>query len=194
MAQQNHNAAYLTVVDGITVWERLRVIRNFLTDRRTALKLAEMNQRKNSEKLSDPEVDKWEKEEIEIYQEQSEQLIKEAKAEIGFLEKLEAELAKEAEKTRIGGKSDDEMYEINYFEELVQIQLLEVQSEMMAVGHVSPNTMKTLIKNPRTMERVVELGILNEQILRLLNGSQASQISLIGGTDYAQLAYWLLYR
>ena len=189
MAQQNHNAAYLTVVDGITVWERLRVIRNFLTDRRTALKLAEMNQRKNSEKLSDPEVDKWEKEEIEIYQEQSEQLIKEAKAEIGFLEKLEAELAKEAEKTRIGGKSDDEMYEINYFEELVQIQLLEVQSEMMAVGHVSPNTMKTLIKNPRTMERVVELGILNEQILGLLNGSQASQISLIGGTDYAQLAY-----
>ena len=189
MAQQNHNAAYLTVVDGITVWERLRVIRNFLTDRRTALKLAEMSQRKNSEKLSDPEVDKWEKEEIEIYQEQSEQLIKEAKAEIGFLEKLEAELAREAEKTRVDGKSDDEMYEINYFEELVQIQLLEVQSEMMAVGHISPNTMKTLIKNPYTMERVVELGILNEQILGLLKGSQTSQISLIGGTDYAQLAY-----
>ena len=40
MSQQNHNVNYLYTVDGITVWERLRVTRNFLLDRQTALKIA----------------------------------------------------------------------------------------------------------------------------------------------------------
>lgn len=52
------------------------------------------------------------------------------------------------------------MYEINYFEELVQINLLQVQSEMMAHGHISAETMKILIKNPFAMQRVIELGFL----------------------------------
>ena len=33
MSQQNHNASYLFEIDGLTTWERLRVVRNFLEDR-----------------------------------------------------------------------------------------------------------------------------------------------------------------
>lgn len=189
MAQQNHNAAYLTVVDGITVWERLRVIRNFLTDRRMAVKMAEMGQEKFEEMMTDESVNKWDKREAEILNEHSEQLLKEAKNEVAFLEKLEAELAKQAEKTRIAGKTDDEMYEINYFEELIQIQLLDVQSEMMAVGHITPNTMKTLIKNPRTMERVVEMGLLAPEAGKIASTSFAHKTALIGAGEPIKIGY-----
>lgn len=178
MAQSNHNASYLLVVDGLTIWERLRVIRNFLQDRKIALKLTNLNQRKNEAKIKSGELDEFKIEELEIYKEQTEQNIKHAKDEISFLEKLEAELAIRAEETRIKGKTDDEMYEINYFEELVQLQLLQVKSEIMSVGHITPDTMKTLIRNKETMLRVVELGYLNSDALNLTGSS--SDISAIG--------------
>ena len=182
MAQMNHNVNYLTSIDGITVWERLRVIRNFIQDRTLALAMAEMQEEKNDEKLEDSALDKYERREIELYRPQSIQLIKDAKAEIEFLVKLEKELTVRAEETRIEGKSDEEMYEINYFEELVQINLLQVQSEMMAHGHISAETMKILIKNPFAMNRVIELGFLAKEAGDVAKISNASQISQIGYT------------
>ena len=91
--------------------------------------------------------------EAEIYSEQSLDLLDDCRNEIAFLEELEAKLAIEAEKTRIKGKTDKEMYEINYYEELIQIHTLQAQSEMMATGHVSPDTMKTLLRNPGKTRR-----------------------------------------
>ena len=166
MAQSNHNASYLTVVDGITIWERLRVIRNFLQDRRIAVRLAKLNNEKQQEKIDCGLLDKWEIKEIEIYKEQTDANLKNAEDEIKFLEQLESKLAEQAELTRIQGKSDDEMYEINYFEELVQVQLLKAQSEIMSSGQISPDTMKTLLLNPRTFHSAVEVGLLPEQILQ----------------------------
>lgn len=180
MSQMNHNANYLTSVDGITVWERLRVIRNFLNDRKIALALAELNLEKSDKKLLDETLDYYEKKELELYMPQSIQVIADAKAEIAFLEKLEKELATLAETTRIEGKTDEEMYELNYFEELIQIQLLEVQSEMMAQGCISANTMKTLIKNPFSMKRAIEVGLLSKEAGDIAKLSNASQISMIG--------------
>lgn len=180
MAQVNHNVAYLTVVDGITIWERLRVIRNFLTDRKIAYNLTLMNSEKTQEEIDSGTLDKWKVKEQEIYREQTNQLIKDVVAEISFLEKLEAELATKAEETRIDGKSDDEMYEINYFEELIQKNILQVQSEMMAHGSISADTMKTLLKDPFSMKRVVELNFLSQDALLVANSSKVGEISQIG--------------
>lgn len=186
MSQLNHNASYISVVDGLTVWERLRVIRNFLSDRELALELSEMNIEKtdariemleSSEDLSFDEL--YELKEMKIMRPQSIELLEDAKREIKFLKEFEARLATEAEKTRIDGKTDEEMYEINYFEELVQIQLLDVQSEIMSSGHVSPNTMKTIIRNPETLRRAVEFGYLNEQAKELVKNTANKQLEQI---------------
>lgn len=41
MSQVNHNYSYVYEIDGNTPWERLRIVRNFITDRTKALALAE---------------------------------------------------------------------------------------------------------------------------------------------------------
>jgi len=104
--------------------------------------------------------------------------------EIAFLKELEAKLAVDAEKTRIVGKSDDEMYEINFYEELIQQQLLTVQSEVLTIGRVSAETMKSLIKNPAAMKRVIERGLIgfDENTLKLIdNKDSVSYLPYIQG-------------
>ncbi|MFA7128811.1 MAG: hypothetical protein WC136_06575 [Sphaerochaeta sp.] len=156
MAQQNHNIDYINTVDGLTVWERLRVIRNFLQDREIALQIAKLG--------PDPELSPRELQEYEIMAPQLEQNIKNAEDEIKFLKEFESVLKSEAELTRIPGKTDDEMYEINYAEEIIQRQLLDIQSQIMSNGHIDSNTMKTLIRNPRTLERGIQLNLLPSEL------------------------------
>lgn len=172
MSQQNHNVNYLVSVDGITVWERLRVIRNFLEDREIALEIAELSMTK--------ELD----EEQAIMKRQVVRNIEDCKREITFLKELENKLAIEAEKSRVNDKSDDEMYEINFYEELIQQQLLTVQSEVLTIGRVSTETMKSLIKNPTAMKRVIESGLIgfDENTLRLIgNKDSISYLPYIQG-------------
>ncbi len=161
MSQLNRNAHYLFTVDGITVWERLRVIRNFIIEREQALKLAELNKTKydTMDKAS------FEAQEKEIFREQEQTLIEECRDELMFLKDLEQRLATEAEPTRLEGKSDKEMYEINYFEELIQLNLLTLQSELLSTGVVSPSTMKMLLRNPQTLERATTMGLVNKEAL-----------------------------
>lgn len=52
MSQVNHNYSYVFEIDGHTPWERLRVVRNFITDRRKALALAELAQTSTKNKRS----------------------------------------------------------------------------------------------------------------------------------------------
>ena len=165
MAQLNRNAVYLTIIDGLTTWEKLKNIRSFLEGRKQALALSELQQ------TLPPPSNAYDRAEYDIYQPQALDLLDDCKNEVDFLEKLEAELDIEAEKTRIKGKTDKEMYEINYFEELTQVHTLQAQSELMAVGHVSPETMKLLIRNPRSLDRCISIGLLNPEIKTLANAS-----------------------
>lgn len=114
-------------------------------------------------------------------------MLEDAKRELAFLRAFEERLKVEAEKTRIEGKSDEEMYEINYFEELVQIQLRDVQAEMMSLGHISPSTMKTLLRNPETLKRVVAQGFLNQDILGVTNSIKTPLVKLLEAEVPAQL-------
>jgi len=172
MSQMNRNVNYLHTVDGNTVWERLRVIRNFIADRKLAVSVSELNLEKTKAKKAHYETNKdtysidetYELREILLFEPQQKGNLEDAKRELDFLTKLEAELSEEAEVTRIPGKTDEEMYEINYFEELVQIHLLEIKSQLLAVGVLSPEMMRTLIKNKPSLDRAIKIGLLDERV------------------------------
>ena len=182
MAQVNHNYDYVTVVDGHTVWERLRVIRNFLTDRRKALKLARLAQEKFE--ATKDSMDEWERREAEIMNEDQENLIQDCVDEIEFLEQFESMLATEAEKERIPGKSDREMYELNYAKE-AQVRLVEyVKSEMLSVGHISPETMRSVMRDTNVITQLVDMQLLGEQAPELI-GMRKPQVQLLLETQDA---------
>jgi hypothetical protein len=182
MSQVNHNFAYAVATDGLTVWEKLRSIRNFLEDRRIAYKLAEMRQRKHLARIARFEAsgageeseEYWEIEEAKLYSEQLANNVDDCAREIEFLEKFEAKLAQEAEKTRIPGKSDKDMYEINYVEELTLIQVTKAQGEALATGRISPDSMLALMRNPNAAAKAVQIGLLPTQALH--------DFALLGGT------------
>lgn len=193
MSQLNHNAAYLTEIDGLTVWERLRVIRNFILDREQASELSALKLEQlelslvNFNEDDKTALDYYDMKEKLIFLPQSKALLEDAKRELTFLRAFEEKLKLEAEKTRIEGKTDEEMYEINYFEELAQIRVLEVQSEMISLGHISPSTMKTLLRNPEALARVVEQGFLNKDILCVTGALKSPLIKLLEAELPAQL-------
>ena len=176
MAQVNHNYDYVTVVDGHTVWERLRVIRNFLTDRRKALKLARLAQEKFE--ATKDSMDEWELREAEIMNEDQESLIQDCVDEIEFLEQFESMLATEAEKERIPGKSDREMYELNYAKE-AQVRLINtVKSEMLSVGHISSETMRGIMRDPVVTNRLAEIGLIGQDAPELI-GMDKPEVQLL---------------
>jgi hypothetical protein len=187
MSQVNHNFSYAVATDGLTVWEKLRSIRNFLEDRRIAYKLAELNQRKHLARIARFEAtgagedseEYWEIEEAKLYNDQLASNVDDCAREIEFLEQFEAKLALEAEKTRVPGKSDKDMYEINYVEELTLIQVTKAQGEALATGHISPDSMLALMRNPNAAAKAVQVGLLPPQALHdfaLLGGSTEAVI------------------
>ena len=165
MSQQNHNIDYIHTVDGLTVWERLRVIRNFLMDRKIAFQLAQIPV--DLESMSERE-----KQEYEIYRPQLEQNIKNAADEIKFLEAFEARLAVEAEKTRIPGKTDDEMYEINFIEESIQRDLLEMRSQIVSCGRLETSMVTKLLRNEMLFNRAVEQNLLPDNVRQFIHDDQ----------------------
>lgn len=181
MAQVNHNYDYLTVVDGHTVWERLRVIRNFLLDRRKALKIANMSKEKFE--ATKDSMDKWDRAEAEIMNEDQDELIQDCVDEIAFLEELENVLKIEAEKERVEGKSDREMYEINFAKESRVRLVHKVQSEMLSVGHISPDTMRSVMRDKSVVNRLVELKLMGEDAPLLINNGKPDVQILLENKD-----------
>jgi S-adenosylmethionine:diacylglycerol 3-amino-3-carboxypropyl transferase len=165
MSRLNREASYVYDIDGETVWERLRVIRNFLEERRQALAVAQLGE----EKREALDKDSFEYREAMIFKLQSEKLIQECKDEIKFLEDFESRLMVEAEKTRITGKTDDEMYEINYFNEVRVRVVREAQAELLSTGHIATVTMARLLRNKAAMEDCVALGLLLPEVLPQVN-------------------------
>lgn len=155
----NHNSAYVYSVDGVTVWERLRVIRNFLVDRKKALALAEISLEEINEKITE-ETNKFEKKRLELELPELIENIQYAKEEVEFLLKMEKELASVAEESRIEGKTDHEMYEINHFYEH-EIRLADkAKSELLAEARIRPDTIRELSQCPKALLIVEESGLI----------------------------------
>lgn len=155
MGQMNRNATYIYDVDGHTPWERLRVIRNFLKDRRKALALAELSLEESRNKAG-KNTDTFSVRRQAIEEPDLVDNIEDCRNEVRFLEGLERELAAITEQTRVPGMSDKDMYEINFFNEVVERDVFKVKTDLAALGHVQPTTMHSVLRNPKTIERLAQ--------------------------------------
>jgi hypothetical protein len=167
----NHNASYLFEIDGLTVWERLRSVRNFLSDRRKALKISEYGVKKYERdiaKLGNSDEDQDTKFEMELNKEDTYQAVDVCRREVEFLEQFEKELMELADQQRIPGKTDDEMYELNYYNEIVARNVRKVHAEIVTLGSIVPSTMEQLLRCPPALKLVCEQNILNYDNIKQL--------------------------
>ena len=179
MSQVNHNYSYITEVEGYTVWEKLRIIRNFLVDRQQALAVSEMGIDNKMKKVAEGLLDKWEIRRLEIFRPQQLELIQDCKDEVDFLVALEAKLAEVAELERVPGKSDREMYEINFVKEAQTRLLIKVHSEILSTTRISPDTMISLMKDRIVLNKVIELGLANPELIKLIDKTKPKAISCL---------------
>lgn len=167
MARVNHNVNYLYDVDGETVWEKLRVIRGMLVDRELALKMSELEQEKFHNKKHNPSSYEYKK--YHIYKDFNSGLIQDVKNEIEFLKEFTSYLEKEAEKTRIPGKTDDEMYEINYFEEMRVRLVRRAQAQVISSGRIQEDLLLRLMKNKSALNTCIEQGLLTSDVMAVID-------------------------
>lgn len=166
MSRQNHNAQYIYDLEGETVWEKLRVVRNQLEQKQLALALAEL-----AEENSETTLDKnsYEYKQYLLHKPHNQKNIQDCVNEIDFLTEFEAALTDEAEKTRISGKTDDEMYEINFFDELKLRLVRHAQSQIFSSGRLSEETARRILKHKPALEMCIRQGLLSEHALQLSN-------------------------
>jgi hypothetical protein len=140
-SQVNSQFAYINLINGETVWERLRIVRNFIEDRKIAKKLQTTQEKKRlgflakieeATKISDKLFAEVELEEFDAHQDQQEDGYKKLDDELEFLLRYEIELALIAEQTRVNNKSDDEMYQINMGSEVVMRNMRKIETERVA--------------------------------------------------------------
>lgn len=167
MARQNHNVNYLFDVDGETVWEKLRVIRAMLLDRQLAVGIIDLKEDVCKDKEVDTTSFKYRKE--QLYKEFRVGLKQDAINEIKFLSEYAEYLTTEAEKTRIEGKTDDEMYEINYFEEMRVRLVRRAQAQVISTGRVNEELLLRLMKNKSAMDTCIQQGLLTQDVLAFTN-------------------------
>jgi len=163
MARQNHEANYIYDVDGETVWERLRVIRSFIEDKQIAIELNLLAQEEFEAK--DLEPDSFEYRKYLIRKPQTDKLLQDARDEFSFLEEYERYLAAEAEKTRIEGKTDDEMYEINFYHELATRLVRRAQAQIVSMGRIADDNLLRIMKNQEALSICLNEGLLSPKIL-----------------------------
>lgn len=166
MSRQNHNAQYIYDLEGETVWEKLRVVRNQLEQKSLALALAKLSEEHSEESL---DKNSFEYKKYLINRPHNQNNIQDCINEIAFLTEFESALASEAEKTRIVGKTDDEMYEINFFDELKLRLVRQAQSQILAMGRLSEETARRILKHKPALAMCIQQGLLSEHSLQIFN-------------------------
>lgn len=164
-SQVNSQFAYINLINGETVWERLRIVRNFLEDRRAALAMKPAGELKRqailakieeATKLSEKLNAEAELIEFDAMQATQEDGYKKLDDELAFLVEYEAKLAQAAEATRILDKTDDEMYQLNMPQEVYMRNLRKIETEQVA---------KTLGISQATAEESMRIPTMRTQLL-----------------------------
>jgi hypothetical protein len=167
MSRVNHNVNYLFDVDGETVWEKLRVIRGMLVDRELTIKMIDLNKEEFDKKEHDTSSLDYKK--YLIYKDFNDGLEQDARNEVKFLREFVDYLEKEAEKTRIPGKTDDEMYEINFFEEMRVRLVRRAQAQVISYGRIQDDLLLRLMKNKSALNTCIEQGLLTTDVISVIN-------------------------
>lgn len=164
-SQVNSQFAYINLINGDTVWERLRIVRNFLEDRNAALAMKPVGELKRqailarieeaekpSQKLDAQaelvEFDAMQATQIDGYKKLDDELV--------FLKQYEAMLANLAEESRVEGKTDDEMYQINMPNEVYVRNLRKIEAEQIV---------RALGISQATAEESMRIPVMRKQLL-----------------------------
>lgn len=190
-SQVNSEFAYINLINGETVWERLRIVRNFLEDRNAAKGMKSASELKRRAILA--RIEEAEKTSIRLdaeaelvehdaMQAQQQDGYVKLDAELAFLIEYERELALAAEKTRITGKTDDEMYQLNMATEVYMRNVRKIEMEQVA---------RTMGISEATAAEAMRIPTMRKQ---LLNTAKAIVMQLPAGATEEQKQLFITER
>ncbi len=186
-SKYNSEFNYRFLVEGETIWAKIKTLQGFLEGRIRAKGLEEIGKLKldaKREKLANAEstnASSWDIKLLKIEVMEAENwLTSETDGfhkndeEIEILEKLLVEAFEIAEPTRITGFSDEEMWEANQSNEFTLKVAKDMQSEIIANGRPSPMTVRQAMSAPETWEAVKKIGLVPNDC-HLITGSNDPQ-------------------
>jgi hypothetical protein len=171
----NSEFNYRYLVQGETVWEKIKTLKGFLEGRVRAAALELVAEKKLQALRSELQhsrdigalphvVLRLEAELIEL----ESHLPAQAEAfalnleEVETLKRLLAEHFILAEPTRIAGYTDEQMFEANAANEFTTLLAREIHAEIIANGHPSPAKLKNAMSNPHTWNALIKAGLIPE--------------------------------
>jgi len=186
-SKYNSEFNYRYLVEGETIWAKIKTLEGFLEGRIRARGLEEIGKLKleaKREKLTNAEktgASSWDIKLLKVEVMEAENwLASETDGfykndeEIKILEKLLAEAFEIAEPTRINGHSDEEMWEANQCNEYTLKVAKDMQSEIIANGRPSSMTIRQAMSAPETWEAVKKIGLVPHDC-HLITGSNDPQ-------------------
>ena len=187
----NSEFNYRYLVQGETIWEKIKTLQGFLIGRKRAAVLEEVNALKTKAKIAKL---KWLKEttnlEHETLELEAELLELDSSAEDAancyILNKTEIEmlarLLKEAyviaEPTRIKGYTDEEMFEANAANEFTAVLAREMYAEILSQGRPSSAKLHNAMSNPVSFKALKEAGLIPTDALLPVPSNNPLSISV----------------
>lgn len=172
----NSEFNYRYLVIGETPWEKIKTLKGFLEGRIRASALEEVAELKFQSKLEELEYLKKNGGLLHVILNLQAEIIEleshmPAQVEAFLLNKEEIEIIKRvlkdtyeiAEPTRIGGYTDEQMFEANAMNEYTTLLCREIQAELIANGRPSPAKLKNAMACPQTFEAVKLLGLMPKE-------------------------------
>jgi len=168
---------YRTQVIGETPWEKINTIKGFLEGRHRAAALEECDAKKMQAKIAklsylksttnlkheilelEAEILEW-----ESVVDSKKEAYEQNRREIICLAGILRELYEIAEPTRIKGYDDEQMREANANNEFTVAIGKEILAEVIANGRPSPAKVRNAMSNHETWNKLVELGLLPDEV------------------------------
>lgn len=195
-SKYNSEFNYRFLVEGETIWAKIKTLEGFLEGRIRAKGLEEIGKLKleakreeyaNAEKVakSSHRYTSWEVKKLKVEVMEAENWLasetdgfRKNDEEIKILEKLLAEAQEIAEPTRINGHSNEEMWEANQCNEYTLKVAKDMQSEIVANGRPSAMTVRQAMSSPQTWAACKQIGIIPDDCHLITGGNDPEKITL----------------
>ena len=190
-SKYNSEFNYRFLVEGETIWAKIKTLEGFLEGRIRAKGLEEIGKLKldaKREELEDAEIKNlhsWTVKKLKVELMEAENWIasendgfRKNDEEIKILEKLLAEAFKIAEPTRINGFSDEQMWEANQANEYTMKVAKDMQSEIIANGRPASMTVRQAMSAPETWEAVKKIGLVPNDCHLITGSNDPEKITL----------------
>ncbi|MDP3955825.1 MAG: hypothetical protein Q8Q18_01095 [bacterium] len=191
----NSEFNYRYQVQGETIWEKIKTLKNFLVGRKRAVALEEVQMLKTKAKISkleylkkngglEHEILELEADIIEVksFEEDQKECWDLNRQEIDIIEKLLGEAYEIAEKTRIPEYTDEQMFEANAANEFTAMIGKEIYAEIIANGRPSPAKVRNAMSNPITWDALTKAGLIpkGNEILLCSDDPTKVEVKLLG--------------